>query len=66
MERVDLLALVDQVAAVLPEVPRLAVFDAVDAEWERLRAALEPYLAPLVVAAAVWRLRASGGAVLIS
>lgn len=61
MEGREFLALVDQVAVLLPGVPRLAVFDAVDAEWVRLRAAVEPYLAPLVVAAAVWRLREGDG-----
>ena len=49
--------LVDRAAAHLPDVPRLAVLDAVEAEWERLRAASEPWLAPLVLPAAVWRLR---------
>ena len=62
MEALDFLALVDQVAVLLPGVPRLAVLDAVDAEWVRFRAAVEPYLAPMVVAAAVWRLRADGSA----
>lgn len=60
MDRLDLLGLVDQVAVLLPGVPRMAVLDAVDAEWVRFRAALEPCLVPLVVTAAVWRLRAAG------
>lgn len=52
-----LLGLVEQVAARLPEVPRLAILDAVESEWDRLGAALEPFIVPLVVPAAVWRLR---------
>ena len=60
MDGSDLLGLVDRVAGLLPGVPRLAVLDAVDAEWMRFRAAVEPWLAPLVVTAAVWRLRAGG------
>lgn len=49
--------LVDRVAQCLPDVPRLAILDAVEAEWERLRAAAEPCFAPFVLPAAVWRLR---------
>ena len=49
--------LVERVAQHLPDVPRLAILDAVETEWERLRAASEPWLAPLVLPAAVWRLR---------
>ena len=56
----ELLKVVDRIAPHLPDVPRLAVVDAVEAEWERLRAAAEPYLAPLVVPAALWRLRVGG------
>lgn len=58
MESTDLLGVVDRVASLLPGVPRLAVLDAVDVEWARFCVALEPCLAPLAVAAAVWRLRA--------
>jgi hypothetical protein len=54
---VDLLRFVEPVAARLPHIPRLAILDAVEAEWDRLCAAAEPYLEPLVVPAAVWRLR---------
>ena len=50
--------LVERVAQHLPEVPRLAILDAVEAEWERLRASAEPCFAPFVRPAAVWRLRA--------
>ncbi len=59
MDRTDLLGVVDHVTALLPGVPRLAVLDAVDVEWARFRVALEPWLAPLAIAAAVWRLRAA-------
>jgi hypothetical protein len=54
---VDLLRFVEAVARRLPHIPRLAILDAVEAEWDRLCAAAEPYLEPLVVPAAVWRLR---------
>ena len=50
--------LVERVAQHLPDVPRLAVLDAVETEWERLRASAEPCSAPFVLPAAVWRLRA--------
>jgi hypothetical protein len=53
----DLLAIVDHVAACLPGVPRLAILDLVEAEWERLCATAEPYLRPLVLPAVMWRLR---------
>lgn len=56
-ETVDLLRFVECVAQRLPQIPRLAVLDAVEAEWDRLCAAAEPFLRPLVVPAAVWRLR---------
>jgi hypothetical protein len=56
----ELLKVVDRIARRLPDVPRLAIMDAVEAEWERLCAAAEPYLAPLVVPAALWRLRVGG------
>jgi hypothetical protein len=49
--------LVERVAQHLPDVPRLAILDAVETEWERLRASAEPCLAPFVLPAAVWRLR---------
>lgn len=58
--RLDFLGLVDQVAVLVPEAPKLAVLDALDAEWVRFRVAAETYLAPLAVAAAVWRLRSGG------
>ena len=58
MDGQDLLGLVDRVAGLLPGVPRLAVLDAVDAESARFRIAVEPWLAPMAVTAAVWRLRA--------
>ena len=58
MSRFDeLLRLVERIASLRPEVPRLAILDAVEAEWERLCAAAEPFLAPLVMPAALWRLR---------
>ncbi|MFD1721641.1 hypothetical protein [Amnibacterium endophyticum] len=50
------LDLVEAVARRLPEVPRLAILDAVESEWHRLGADLQPALAPLVAPAAVWRL----------
>jgi hypothetical protein len=53
----DLLALVERVAARLPLVSRLAILDAVEAEWVRLGASAEPYLRPFVGPAALWRLR---------
>jgi hypothetical protein len=53
----ELLALVDRIASRLPHLPRLAILDAVEEEWLRLGANLEPYLRPLVGPAAVWRLR---------
>jgi hypothetical protein len=56
----ELLKVVDRIARRLPDVPRLAIMDAVEAERERLCAAAEPYLAPLVVPAALWRLRVGG------
>jgi len=56
-EAVDLLRFVEPVAKRLPLIPRLAILDAVEAEWDRLCAAAEPYLEPLVVPAVVWRLR---------
>ena len=43
--REELLALVEQVAALLPSLPRLQLLDVVDAEWVRLRAAAEPLVA---------------------
>jgi hypothetical protein len=58
MSRFDeLMRLVERIASLRPEVPRLAILDAVEAEWERLCAAAEPVLAPLVMPAALWRLR---------
>jgi hypothetical protein len=58
MSRFDeLLRLVERIASLRPEVPRLAILDAVEAEWDRLCAAAEPFLAPLVMPAALWRLR---------
>ena len=56
-EPMDLLAIVDRVAACLPGVPRLAILDLVEAEWDRLCATAEPYLRPLVLPAVVWRVR---------
>lgn len=53
----DLLALVERIAARLPHVSRLAILDAVEVEWVRLGANVEPYLMPLVGPAALWRLR---------
>ena len=50
--------LVERVAQHLPDVPRLAILDAVETEWERLRASTEPCSTPFVLPAAVWRLRA--------
>lgn len=52
-----LLGLVEAVAARLPDVPRLAILDAVESEWDRLGASVEPCVIPLVVPATVWRLR---------
>jgi hypothetical protein len=49
--------LVERVARHLPDVPRLAILDAVELEWERLRASAEPCFAPFVLPAVVWRLR---------
>ncbi|GAA2752408.1 hypothetical protein [Amnibacterium kyonggiense] len=59
----ELLALVDRLAARLPQVPRLRILDVVEAEWVRLGASAEPYLAHLVGAAALSRLRADPWAV---
>jgi hypothetical protein len=53
----ELLALVERIASRLPGLPRLAVLDAVEEEWLRLGANLEPYLRPLVGPAVAWRLR---------
>jgi hypothetical protein len=53
----ELLALVDRIAARLPLLPRLAILDAIEAEWLRLGANLEPCLRPLVAPAAAWRLQ---------
>ncbi len=50
-------ALVERLARRLPGVPRLTILEAVMAEWDRLRAAAEPWIAPLVEPAAAWRLR---------
>jgi hypothetical protein len=58
----DLLQLVERIAARLPQVSRLAILDAVEAEWVRLGANVEPYLTPLVGPAALWRLRTCGDA----
>jgi len=58
----ELLAIVDRIAARLPNLPRLAILDAAEAEWVRLGANLEPYLRPLVGPAAAWRLRGEAGA----
>lgn len=55
---VDILRIVDRIAHLVPDVPRLAILDVVEAEWDRLCAAAEPYLQPLVLPAALWRLRA--------
>ena len=55
----DLMGFVERVAERLPDIPRLAILDAVEAEWDRLCAVAEPYLVPLVVPAAVWRLRSA-------
>jgi hypothetical protein len=52
--------LVERVAQHLPDVPRLAILDAVETEWERLRASAEPCSTPFVLPAVVWRLRAGG------
>ncbi len=54
---IDLLGLIEPVAQRLPLIPRLAILDALEAEWERLCAAAEPYLEPFVVPATIWRLR---------
>jgi hypothetical protein len=53
----DLMDLVEWVAARLPQVPRLAILDAVEEEWLRLGVNGEPFLRPLVAPAAAWRLR---------
>ena len=53
----DLLGLVERVAVRLPDVSRLTILDAVEAEWVRLGANAEPYLMPFVGPAALWRLR---------
>jgi hypothetical protein len=58
----ELLALVDRIAAQEPQRSRLAILDAVEAEWARLGAGREPYLVPLVGPAALWRLRVDGDA----
>jgi hypothetical protein len=52
----ELLALVERIAWRCPQLSRLAILDAVEAEWIRLGATLEPYLRPLVGPAAAWRL----------
>jgi hypothetical protein len=54
----ELLALVERLAALVPHLPRLAVLDAVEAEWLRLGASAQSTLAPFVGPAALWRLRA--------
>ena len=59
----ELLALVDRIAARLPQVPRLRILDVVEAEWVRRGASAEPVLAQLVGAAALHRLRADPWAV---
>jgi hypothetical protein len=56
-DEADLLGFVERIAQRLPDTPRIAILDAVEAEFDRLRVAAEPSLAPLVVPAAVWRLR---------
>ncbi|MFD1721646.1 hypothetical protein [Amnibacterium endophyticum] len=53
----DLLGLVERVARRLPDVPRITILEAVELEWERLRAASEPHLRPLVAPSALQRLR---------
>jgi hypothetical protein len=60
----DLLGLVERIAARLPHVSRLAILDAVEIEWVRLGANVEPYLMPLVGPAALWRLRTDAGTAL--
>lgn len=59
----ELLALVDRLAAHVPHLPRLAILDAVEAEWLRLGASAQSHLAPFVGPAALQRLRAAGDAV---
>ena len=54
----EVLGLVERLARRLPGVPRLAILEAVEAEWERLSAAAQPFLRPLVAPAALQRLRA--------
>lgn len=56
----EVLGLVERVARRLPGVPRLAILEAVEAEWDRLCAAAQPHLRPLVAPAALQRLRACG------
>jgi hypothetical protein len=53
----DLMALVDRLATRFPLLPRLTILDAVEAEFVRLGANVEPYLMPFVGPAALWRLR---------
>ncbi len=38
----DLLGIVERIAERLPDIPRLAILDAVEAEWDRLCAFAEP------------------------
>jgi hypothetical protein len=57
----DLMDLVEWVAARMPQVPRLAILDAVELEWVRLGVNSEPFLRPLVAPAAAWRLRSDLG-----
>ena len=57
----ELLGFVERIAERLPDIPRIAILDAVEAEWDRLCAFAEPYLVSLVVPAAVWRLRSDPG-----
>lgn len=56
----EVLGLVERVARRMPHVPRIAILEAVELEWERLRVTGEPHLRPLVAPSALQRLRTEG------
>ena len=57
----EVLGLVERVARRLPGVPRLAILEVVEEEWDRLCAAAQPHLRPLVAPSALQRLRSGEG-----